>query len=236
VPGDDEPLPELLLRRRQLHRLLLGYCGADGFCGAARCGDQGCECTTGTENPCNNGLVCCPNTSGVAGGPGTCVAASACDAGDDSADTGDAAGTIDDGGSADDGGTDASGSADAGGSADAATATDADDGAIDAGGSADDPAGETGIPAAGVTRPTPAMTARATREMPATPAVAAPTTRARLTRRRSSNGSSAREREGAGAPSRSPGARLQRRLPLAFPPSAHDRSSIVITRSVNVPL
>ena len=126
-----------------------GYCGADGFCGAARCGDQGCECTTGTENPCNNGLVCCPNTSGVAGGPGTCVAASACDAGDDSADTGDAAGTIDDGGSADDGGTDASGSADAGGSADAATATDADDGAIDAGGSADDPAGETGNPATG---------------------------------------------------------------------------------------
>lgn len=36
------------------------------------CGDVGCACPTGTLQPCNGGLVCCPLLDGMAGGPGVC--------------------------------------------------------------------------------------------------------------------------------------------------------------------
>lgn len=72
-----------------------GYCGNDGHCATPPCSGQGCECVTGTANPCDAGLVCCPNNPGIAGGPGTCVGEASCTA--VQFETGDGAGT-DDGG------------------------------------------------------------------------------------------------------------------------------------------
>jgi hypothetical protein len=55
-----------------------GYCGDDGHCAAAPCTGQGCECTTGTESPCDDGLVCCA-AGGPPGGPGTCIIEAQCE-------------------------------------------------------------------------------------------------------------------------------------------------------------
>jgi len=60
------------------HRCCSGYCGNDGHCAAPPCSGEGCECTTGTENPCDAGLVCCAN-GGLPGGPGTCTDEASCD-------------------------------------------------------------------------------------------------------------------------------------------------------------
>jgi hypothetical protein len=45
---------------------------------AYTCGDQGCACPTGTYQPCNAGLVCCPLLDGMAGGPGVCMMPNDC--------------------------------------------------------------------------------------------------------------------------------------------------------------
>ncbi len=44
---------------------------------APACGDQGCVCSTGTQSPCNDGLVCCPTTD-LLGGPGVCQPEAVC--------------------------------------------------------------------------------------------------------------------------------------------------------------
>jgi hypothetical protein len=56
------------------------YCNADGVCDdpPAPCTGEGCTCATGTQSPCDDGLVCC-GTSGVPGGPGTCQTEAECD-------------------------------------------------------------------------------------------------------------------------------------------------------------
>lgn len=41
------------------------------------CTGQGCACTTGTQAPCDDGLVCCPTTD-LMGGPGICQTQDAC--------------------------------------------------------------------------------------------------------------------------------------------------------------
>ncbi len=38
---------------------------------------EGCDCTTGTQSPCDAGLICC-GTTGTPGGPGTCQTEAAC--------------------------------------------------------------------------------------------------------------------------------------------------------------
>lgn len=62
--------------------------GAEGVCtpasvgcnptGRPPCTGHGCRCGAGTENPCSNGLICCPNNPGASGGPGMCAAPDAC--------------------------------------------------------------------------------------------------------------------------------------------------------------
>jgi hypothetical protein len=44
----------------------------------APCTGEGCDCATGTESPCDEGLVCCPNEGSEPGGPGTCRAEEDC--------------------------------------------------------------------------------------------------------------------------------------------------------------
>lgn len=56
-----------------------GYCGANGACGAGSCRSVGCECITGTLNPCDEGLACCPTFEGILGGPGVCAPRGICD-------------------------------------------------------------------------------------------------------------------------------------------------------------
>jgi hypothetical protein len=52
-----------------------GYCGPNGFCATPVCSGTGCECGTGMQQShCDEGLTCCPNNPGVAGGPGICTA------------------------------------------------------------------------------------------------------------------------------------------------------------------
>ncbi len=41
------------------------------------CTAQGCTCSTGTQAPCDNGLVCCPTTD-LLGGPGVCQTEAVC--------------------------------------------------------------------------------------------------------------------------------------------------------------
>lgn len=58
-----------------------GYCDGDGHCGAAPCTGVGCECTTGVEGSCPDGLVCCQSQMGagnVPGGPGMCATPDGC--------------------------------------------------------------------------------------------------------------------------------------------------------------
>ena len=52
-----------------------GYCNANGLCDTEPpdpvvCTGAGCACTTGTEAPCDEGLICCQTTD-MPGGPGS---------------------------------------------------------------------------------------------------------------------------------------------------------------------
>ncbi len=71
-----------------------GYCGGDGHCAAPSCTGAGCQCTTGTESPCDAGFACC-SAGGPPGGPGTCTVEADCDGsgGGDGGGLGDAAAT-----------------------------------------------------------------------------------------------------------------------------------------------
>ena len=55
------------------------FCNSGGQCDdlPQGCTGAGCGCTTGTQNPCDPGLICC-GTSGVPGGPGVCTAQTDC--------------------------------------------------------------------------------------------------------------------------------------------------------------
>src|SRR5215216_6382052 len=56
------------------------YCNDSGQCAdvpTPPCTGEGCDCTTGTESPCDAGLICC-GTPGTPGGPGTCQTEAAC--------------------------------------------------------------------------------------------------------------------------------------------------------------
>jgi hypothetical protein len=55
-----------------------GFCGANGACGSCGCRSAGCECVTGTLNPCDEGLACCPTFEGILGGPGICAPRGIC--------------------------------------------------------------------------------------------------------------------------------------------------------------
>ncbi|MBA2519404.1 MAG: hypothetical protein H0V24_07045, partial [Chloroflexia bacterium] len=37
------------------------------------CTGYGCGCRTGTFAPCDAGLICCADSIGISGGPGTCL-------------------------------------------------------------------------------------------------------------------------------------------------------------------
>ncbi|MCC7023555.1 MAG: hypothetical protein IT338_12060 [Thermomicrobiales bacterium] len=56
-----------------------GYCVGSAVCGAppTTCTGAGCECTTGAEAPCDEGLVCCASGNTL-GGPGTCMTEAEC--------------------------------------------------------------------------------------------------------------------------------------------------------------
>jgi hypothetical protein len=56
------------------------YCNDGGQCAdapAPPCSGEGCDCTTGTQSPCDAGLICC-GTTGTPGGPGTCLTEAEC--------------------------------------------------------------------------------------------------------------------------------------------------------------
>jgi hypothetical protein len=55
------------------------YCNDTGQCdnAPAPCTGHGCTCATGTQSPCDSGLVCC-GTTGTPGGPGTCLTDAEC--------------------------------------------------------------------------------------------------------------------------------------------------------------
>ena len=58
------------------------YCNDSGQCAdapAPPCTAAGCDCTTGTQSPCDAGLICC-GTTGTPGGPGTCQTEAECNA------------------------------------------------------------------------------------------------------------------------------------------------------------
>ena len=58
-----------------------GYCGDDDHCGTPPCTGVGCECTSGVEGACDDGLVCCQSQMGggpVPGGPGMCATQDGC--------------------------------------------------------------------------------------------------------------------------------------------------------------
>lgn len=42
------------------------------------CGYIGCACATGTFQPCDDGLICCPNSPGLPGGSGVCAPPEQC--------------------------------------------------------------------------------------------------------------------------------------------------------------
>jgi heme-degrading monooxygenase HmoA len=57
-----------------------GYCNVDDVCAdppEPPCTGERCDCTTGTQNPCDTGLICC-GTTGTPGGPGTCQTEAEC--------------------------------------------------------------------------------------------------------------------------------------------------------------
>jgi hypothetical protein len=56
------------------------YCNDTGQCGDQEqpaCTGEGCDCITGTQSPCDAGLMCC-GTTGTPGGPGTCQTEAQC--------------------------------------------------------------------------------------------------------------------------------------------------------------
>ena len=56
------------------------YCNDSGQCAdapAPPCTAAGCDCTTGTQAPCDAGLICC-GTTDTPGGPGTCQTEAEC--------------------------------------------------------------------------------------------------------------------------------------------------------------
>jgi hypothetical protein len=55
------------------------FCNSGGQCDnlPVGCTGAGCGCTTGTQSPCDAGLICC-GTTGTPGGPGICTAQSDC--------------------------------------------------------------------------------------------------------------------------------------------------------------
>jgi hypothetical protein len=55
------------------------FCNSGGQCDnlPQGCTGAGCGCTTGTQNPCDAGLICC-GTTGTPGGPGICSAQTDC--------------------------------------------------------------------------------------------------------------------------------------------------------------
>lgn len=55
-----------------------GHCGQDGLCGPSSCRRPGCDCITGSQNPCDEGLACCPTIEGLLGGPGICAPRGIC--------------------------------------------------------------------------------------------------------------------------------------------------------------
>lgn len=55
-----------------------GYCGPNGACSTGGCRSVGCDCVTGTLNPCDEGLACCPAAEGLLGGPGICAPRGIC--------------------------------------------------------------------------------------------------------------------------------------------------------------
>jgi hypothetical protein len=46
------------------------------------CTTHGCRCNGGVQNACDDGLICCPDNPGLAGGPGRCVQEVHCNQGD----------------------------------------------------------------------------------------------------------------------------------------------------------
>ena len=46
------------------------------------CVERGCRCESGTENACDDGLICCPDNPDLPGSPGRCVRREHCNAGD----------------------------------------------------------------------------------------------------------------------------------------------------------
>lgn len=46
------------------------------------CTEHGCRCNGGVQNACDDGLICCPDNPGLAGGPGRCVQEVHCNQGD----------------------------------------------------------------------------------------------------------------------------------------------------------
>ncbi|MGH2616731.1 MAG: hypothetical protein ACRDJC_15970, partial [Thermomicrobiales bacterium] len=57
------------------------YCNDTGQCAdapAPPCTGDGCDCTTGSQSPCDAGLICC-GTTGTPGGPGVCRTEAECD-------------------------------------------------------------------------------------------------------------------------------------------------------------
>lgn len=59
-----------------------GFCGANDRCqdAPAPCTTEGCTCATGTQAPCDDGLICCGSTD-LMGGPGTCLTEAECPCG-----------------------------------------------------------------------------------------------------------------------------------------------------------
>lgn len=55
-----------------------GFCSSGGMCTAGPCRSAGCKCITGTLNPCDEGLACCPAVEGMPGGPGICAPRGVC--------------------------------------------------------------------------------------------------------------------------------------------------------------
>jgi hypothetical protein len=55
-----------------------GFCSSGGMCGPSSCRSAGCKCITGTLNPCDEGLACCPTVEGLPGGPGICAPRGIC--------------------------------------------------------------------------------------------------------------------------------------------------------------
>jgi hypothetical protein len=76
--GDGVACPPTCARGANCLGCCAGYCGFDGACGPGPCRSAGCDCITGTLNPCDEGLACCPTIEGLPGGPGICAPRGIC--------------------------------------------------------------------------------------------------------------------------------------------------------------